>query len=428
MAYLSQLTMINPADNPGKVLLYDNAGEPISFSNPLPVELNTEGVNNQYPLPTDGDSVYIKDIWVDESTVDDWVDESSTGLDVVLIPFSNLHTIISNSTTNNPKSIVFHMNRSLHLNQVGVGCVSDTDSFSNVKITLLGSGGIERSVLDDSSNDTKYKSNDYKFGPELCNAVKIEFYTEDKISISNITIQKVSKVAARMEALKPDGTVVSIDATSGGNLKVSLEEVESSISTNDNSQIKQNFNWEDGTALYVEKITNGIPNINTDHALIHMGYGFSFATIINTLTGSGTKAYCWTAPSTKYCHLKNVNIQTLGSSIQVDILSGASVTVNTGALIPINNLNDNSTTTAQSTIRESPTYTGGTSIRTLYALADSTNQTVGNANFNANPNEEFVTKNEEEQYIILVTNLTANATIVSIEAFMYEESTGIVSY
>lgn len=221
---------------------------------------------------------------------------------------------------------------------------------------------------------------------------------------------------------------VSGAATNSGNFKVSLEELESGISTNDNSQLKTTLYGEDGQALFIEQLTSGMPNINTDHALIHMGYGFSFGMLINTLAGSGTKEYCLTAPTDRYIHLKNVNIQVLGSSIQVEIIKDATVTTNTGTLVPINNLNHNSSVTASSEIRENPSYTGGTTVRTVYALADSTNQTTGNANFNENPNQEFVAKNGEEEYIIKVTNLTSNDCIVSIDAFMYEESQGLANY
>lgn len=184
----------------------------------------------------------------------------------------------------------------------------------------------------------------------------------------------------------------------------------------------------DGNDLYVEKLTRGLPNINTDHALIHKGYGYSFSFIINPLAGSGTAEYCLTAPSTRYIHLKNVNIQTLGSSIKVEILKDPTVTVNTGTAVSINNLNHNSTNTASSTLKASPTYTGGTVVRTVYALSDSTNQVTGYANINDNVNQEFITKSDNEQYIIKITNLTANDTIVTFDSFMYEESQGIAVY
>jgi hypothetical protein len=224
-----------------------------------------------------------------------------------------------------------------------------------------------------------------------------------------------------------DGTN-DVSVTTNGSFNVNLEELESSISTNSNSQLKTTLYGEDGTDLRIEKITCGIPNINTDHALIHQGYGFSFSTYIS-LSSSGVKTFCLTSPADLFIHLKNINIQTLGASIKMELLIDADVTVNTGTVVPLNNLNHNSTYTADSSIRESPTFTGGTVVRTIYALADSTNQITGTATFNANENQEYVTKDGGEQYIIRITNLSSSdATVVALDGFMYEEGQGLVSY
>ena len=190
----------------------------------------TNPVGVQHPVPTDGDSVYVKDLWIDESVVSGWVDADGTGEDLVTIPFSNLHTSINYPGADNPKTIRIHFNRTVNFFQVGIGCAAHPgENFSNVVIRVLGSGAVVRTVLDNSADSTKYTSKNYEFGPELGNAVDIEFHTADDVCISNITIQKVTNVAARLQAIKPDGTVTDIDATAGGNLKTSLEEFETTF-------------------------------------------------------------------------------------------------------------------------------------------------------------------------------------------------------
>ena len=202
-------------------------------------------VTVQTPIPTDGDSVYSKDVWVEESLTTDWVNlDDST--EEILVPFTNLHTAISNSTTDNPKAIRVHFNRTVSLNQVGMGCVKAGKSFSNVKITMLGSGGVSRTALDDSANNTKYTSRDYVFGPELANAVLIQFYTTDEVVISNITIQKITKTASRLEALTDDDVVVDIGATRSKNLKVTDAENGLAIAKGDVEGTS--FNHKFGTA------------------------------------------------------------------------------------------------------------------------------------------------------------------------------------
>jgi len=173
--------------------------------------LTSEGkpVDVQYPLATNGDSVYAKDIWVDQSVTTDWVDTDATGLDVALIPVTNLHTRITNSTTDNPKTILFHFNRSVFATQVGLGCVGG-DDFSNVKVVLLGSGGVERTIFNDSANNTKYTSRNYTFTKQLFNAVRLEFHTVDTVCLSNVTIQKtVSVSVAQVEKTTDSLQVIS---------------------------------------------------------------------------------------------------------------------------------------------------------------------------------------------------------------------------
>ena len=188
--------------------------------------LNRGNQNNvQYPKPVDGDSVYAKDIWLNESDSTDWSDIDNAGIDPILIPITNLHTRIQNTTSDNPKTILFHFNRTVAAHQVGLGCTGG-GNFSNVKIVLLGSGGVERTVVDDSANDTKYTSRNYPFEPQLFNAVKLEFYTTDTVTFSNFTIQKSRNVSAQIQGLKADGTLDTVSLTNGANLKVSLEEFE----------------------------------------------------------------------------------------------------------------------------------------------------------------------------------------------------------
>jgi hypothetical protein len=181
------------------VTLIGSNGEIIDFTdNAIDVNITSNGhnVGVQYPFPTNGDSIYCKDIWIEKSIVTDWIDEDNTGIDIACIPFTNLSSRITNTTINNPKELLIHFNRTIYATQVGLGCDNPLQSFSNVRITAFGSGGVSRLVQDYSLDDTKRNSFNYIFKrQELFNAIKIEFLTEDPISLSNITIQKVNEVS-----------------------------------------------------------------------------------------------------------------------------------------------------------------------------------------------------------------------------------------
>jgi hypothetical protein len=162
--------------------------------------LKTEGsdtgtykdISAQYPLPADGDSVYAKDIWQEESSLGDF---SGKITDI----FDNLHSTIVDSTATNPKVLLIHFERTIFTSSIGVGAFAG--NFSNVKIELLGSGAVVRQTIDESANSTKYTSRNFEFEPSAMNAVRISFYTADTVTLSNIAIRKATSVDARLSAV-----------------------------------------------------------------------------------------------------------------------------------------------------------------------------------------------------------------------------------
>ena len=77
--------------NKTKFLKLDNNGN---------ITISTEGneISVQYPLPCDGDSVYCKDIDIDNSDIGNFSGD-------VCDLFDSLKSLISNTTSDNPKSI-----------------------------------------------------------------------------------------------------------------------------------------------------------------------------------------------------------------------------------------------------------------------------------------------------------------------------------
>ena len=194
-------------------------------------------------------------------------------------------------------------------------------------------------------------------------------------------------------------------------------------------KLKLYLEREDGTLAEVsnvfEKITDGIKNTNSDHSAHHSGYG-NLASSLFSLNAGAIKEFSFKSPSTLYAHLKNIKLQTLGSSIKLEILKNVTVTTDTGTSVSIRNTNDNSSNVAQSTIKQSPTYSGGTVWDDAVALADSTNQYTGNAEINSSENQELITRTSNVYYILKFTNIGDSTAEVYFKMFFYEESKGLI--
>lgn len=251
-------------------------------------------VDVQYPLPTDSDSVYAKDIWVDQSVSTGWVDISATGLSAVLVPFTNLHSVIQYAGATNPKILLVHFNRTVSASQISLGAY--TGNFSNVKLELLGSAGAVRDTIDLSADSTDLTSLRIPFEPQLFNAFRLSFYTADTVSLSNITIQKTVVVAAQLQGIKPDDTLTAINATQGGNLKVSLEELENTISVNSNSQLRTTIYDELGYPARVEPGSSALIDVSFEHSKIHDGKHFFYSDFV-TLGLGVSQDYMITTPA-----------------------------------------------------------------------------------------------------------------------------------
>ena len=175
---------------------------------------------------------------------------------------------------------------------------------------------------------------------------------------------------------------------------------------------------------FQEFITKGASVINTDHSSIHKGIGVLTRDYLD-LAGSAVQEYCLTTHDGDYIHFKNLTVKTLGSSVKVSIIKNATITDNTGDILPVNNPNDVSTRIPKSEIRKNPVYTGGEEWEYVVALADSTNQSVGVTSISQSVNEELVMP-PGESYIIRIEELKGDPAEVFWRAFFYEEPEGVV--
>lgn len=175
------------------------------------------GIDAQYPIAVDGDSVYVKDIDTTLSSIGDF---SGAVTDLFDDRASSVTT-----ETDNP-SLTIALKRPIFNHDLTIVAPSGGGNFSNVTIVAKDTSGATLETIDDSANDTKYTAKKYHFQDidGWCSIV-ISFTTTDTVTMSFIAIPKSTPVDAHLVALKPNGEDTHINATAGGNLKVSVEEM-----------------------------------------------------------------------------------------------------------------------------------------------------------------------------------------------------------
>lgn len=360
-----------------KAELSDSTGLAISSVNPVPIDIN---------------SVYAQDIWLDQSDIDGF---SGTLTDL----FDDLHSGVINSSTDNPKEIFIHFYRTVVANAIGLGTTIAGGTFSNVKISIVNSGAVETVVIDESTDDTKYTTQTYQLPVTAgFNAIRVSFHTTDPIALTNFFILKTLSVVARLQAVKPDGTVIDLNATAGGNPKFSLEEIESQISVNSNTQLRVTVFNSSGLEAKFDPSSGTFVNEDYAHYEIHQGNHFYRKNWFDLTNGAVYNFLIITPDSVELPHFEYL-ISSEGE-IHIDCYRDVVVSAN-GTAVSTFNRNENSSNTATMLLYHTPTITSvGTQI---YAAKGGSAQKVGGT---IRANDEVVLK-ANTQYLFRITNDTA---------------------
>ena len=171
-----------------------------------------KNVDVQNPLPTDGDSVYGKDLDLTRSTL-------STGwTGAVTDLFNDSYSTITNNTSNNPKTITLIFKRPFQTNIFGIA--TSSGDFSNTKIegSLVGSSSFV--IADESTDSTKKTLLVPNITPATLSVLIITFHTADTVTIGTMASSKALQRISRLQALSElNGTVEDITSFRGA-LKV----------------------------------------------------------------------------------------------------------------------------------------------------------------------------------------------------------------
>jgi len=143
-------------------------------------------VGSQFPLSTDGDSVYEKDLKLSLLNPGTFTGQQLQTL------FNNLDNVITDSSATNPKWFEFFLERPVNNGSINLNTA--IGDFSNVKIILKNRQDETIKEIDDSANDTKYSNHAYPFTTKNYCCVRVEFHTADEVNLGGIFIQKNSSV------------------------------------------------------------------------------------------------------------------------------------------------------------------------------------------------------------------------------------------
>ena len=195
----------------------------------IKVQTNDEdtykNVDAQNPFPTDGDSVYGKDLDLSRTVTSGWTGDVSD-------LFGDLTEGLVFNAATNPKTIIVYFRRTVITSAVGFGAESG-GNFSNVKVTALLSGGAEYVVYDGSTDDTDRTSQTIQFIPLGAVGFKVEFHTADNVKLTNFVIVKLSATASTIQGIDPNGITKNIGSTESGNLKITDAENGLAIASGD---------------------------------------------------------------------------------------------------------------------------------------------------------------------------------------------------
>lgn len=163
---------------------------------------NSADVDTQHPLPTNGDSVYAKDIDTSWSSVGTFTGSITDLVD-------DLDTTFSSTWHSSPANFTIKFKRPV-VNSWIKFCSPVWKNFSNTKITLKDRSWAIVFTVDESTDNTD-KTNEEFFWPLLpyC-TILVEFYTTDDVDINWVLIEKSVETHSNIKFLDSGNSTTTV--------------------------------------------------------------------------------------------------------------------------------------------------------------------------------------------------------------------------
>lgn len=257
------------------------------------------------PMPVTGRTILWNEIDYDNCDFTGWSGTEEDHRKLFQSPFST--PSMEYTGGDNPKKLTLAFYDSVNLQRIGFGENNGGD-FSNLKISILGSGGATRAIFDESTNNTKRTSRNAKIENEVANSLLIEFYTTDTVSLSNITLPYATYGMVQNEAQQPDGDYVGLK-TDGNAFSTDSLLAASGIYLS---------NWIDSDGWATIQLF-----LNSDVASATQGLEVEFTDDTSAVTPlvQATKRFTFSATDVRR-GFKEIPIQTLSDGFRVRYING----------------------------------------------------------------------------------------------------------
>ena len=248
----------------------------------IKVQTNDEdtykNVDVQNPLPTDGDSVYGKDLDLSRAVTTGWTGD-------VTDLFGEIGDGLVYNNATNPKILTVYFRRTVITSAVGFGAEGG-GNFSNAKVTALLSGGAEYEVYDGSSDNTNRTSQTIQFIPLGAIGFRVEFHTADDLTLTNFVVVKLTATASAIQGIDPNGITKNIGATESGNLKITDAENGLAIASGDVTGVSFIHKFGNTPDFDSGDLKVTIWDGANDGGINEMQYNYSTSAIIDSLSSS----------------------------------------------------------------------------------------------------------------------------------------------
>lgn len=166
-------------------------------------------------MPVNGGQLYPHDVNLEHSEMNTF---SGTPIDLL----DNRWSEITDTTSNNPKIMRIEFERPMQTTIIGL--VSYTGTFSNTVIKFGISNSPAYTLLDESADPTLKQIVVATTAPITLNYLILEFHTVNTVTLSGMNMSKSDLVTAQIQGVNDFNQLVSVGATTGGNLRVSIQE------------------------------------------------------------------------------------------------------------------------------------------------------------------------------------------------------------